>query len=402
MAPGRGRPWKLPRLLLVHIFNKRIGEAEGGTYPATSLAEARTKARTLLAQVQAGEDPVQVQSAEAQQASGMPTLKEYYREFEQVYVNNPGAIRNSTRDHYRWAYEKHVLKSRLARMRMDEVSKTDLEKFVSRLVKKGYARDSIHGIVRVLGKLFNRAVDEGLIVKSPVRKLGEFFRQAPVRNEDINPFSHGESQRLLRMARQLFPDDYYCLFLTAIHTGLRSGEMKALKWDDLDLENMRIEVRRNHSHGQTNAPKTRHGRRTVDMSELLCAEMKRWRTQLQKEWLAKGFSEIPKWVFPNQVGRMLDLDNLKNRQYKRLLRKAKLRYIPFHCLRDTFATLLLMAKVPLTYISEQLGHKDPSVTVEHYARWLPGSNREAMDVLPGPDVEITGRSEIQAEDRINE
>ena len=67
--------------------------------------------------------------------------------------------------------------------------------------------------------------------------------------------------------------------------------------------------------------------------------------------------------------------------------QAKLHYIPFHCLRDTFATLLLMANVPLTYISEQLGHKDPSVTVEHYARWLPGSNREAMDVLPGPDVE---------------
>ena len=60
-------------------------------------------------------------------------------------------------------------------------------------------------------------------------------------------------------------------------------------------------------------------------------------------------------------------------------------------MRDTFATLLLMANVSLTYISEQLGHKDPSVAVEHYARWLPGSNRAAMDVLPGADELVPKR-----------
>ena len=45
--------------------------------------------------------------------------------------------------------------------------------------------------------------------------------------------------------------------------------------------------------------------------------------------------------------------------------------------------LLLMSNTSISYISEQLGHKDPTVTVEHYARWLPGSNQAAMNVLPG-------------------
>ena len=84
---------------------------------------------------------------------------------------------------------------------------------------------------------------------------------------------------------------------------------------------------------------------------------------------------------------MTDTHNLKNRQFKKIIQKAGLRSIPFHSLRDTFATLLLMANTPLSYISEQLGHRDPRVTVEHYAKWLPGSNREAMNALPdlGPD-----------------
>jgi len=363
-----------------------------GTYPSISLAKARKKARDALNQVFDGMDPIKQKLKSRTEVT--PTLRGYYTaEFEKVYVRNIGAVRNSTRDHYRWAFETHILKTRLSKMRLDEIKKIDLENYIAELVARGYAKETIAGIVKSLRKIFNWAVEHEIITKSPVKKLGHLYSQAPVKNEDIDPYSQEEVLSFLSTAKTLYPDDYYFLFLTSIHTGLREGEIKALKWDDLDFDNKRIQIRRNYSHGQMNPPKTKRGKRLVDMSDFLLTELQRWKTKLKEHWLAKGHNEIPEWVFPNKVGKMTDTHNLKNRQFKKIIQKAGLHSIPFHCLRDTFATLLLMANVPLTYISEQLGHRDPRVTVEHYAKWLPGSNREAMNALPSLEraMSLSGR-----------
>ena len=356
-----------------------------GTYPAISLAEARKKARNALNKVFDGQDPAK--QKERSRTDPTPTLQDYYQGFDKMYVSNPGAVRNSTRDHYRWAFETHILRSQLAKLRLDEVEKQDLKHYIADLVTRGYAKDTIDGIVRSLRKIFNQAIDDEHITKSPVKKLGEIYRQAPVKSDEIDPYSQEEVVLFLSTAKTLYPRDYYFLFLTALHTGLREGELKALKWDDdVDFENRRIHVSRNYSHGQMNPPKTRRGKRSVDMSDFLSSELQLWKRELKKYWLAKGHNEIPEWTFPNRKGNMTDTHNLKNRQYRKVIEKAGLRHIPFHCLRDTFATLLLMANTHLSYISEQLGHRDPRVTVDHYAKWLPGSNREAMNTLPSPEA----------------
>ena len=370
--------------VLFYRANGRKRRMTLGTYPAMSLAEARKKARDVLNEVFKGHDPAK-QRLELR-AQPTPTLEGYYGEFDKVFVSNPGAIRNSTRDHYRWAFETHILRTGLGKMRLDEIGKPDIEGYVADLVERGYAKGTIEGIVKSLRKVFNWAVEHEIISKSPVKKLGQLYSQAPVRSAEIDPYSQDEAVLFLATALGLYPDDHYFLFLTAIHTGLREGELKALKWTDMDFENKRIHVRRNYSHGQMNPPKTTRGKRGVDMSDFLLSELKRWKTKLKKYWLTKGQNDIPDWVFPNRVGNMTDTHNLKNRQFKKIIQKAGLRSIPFHSLRDSFATLLLMANTPLSYISEQLGHRDPRVTVEHYAKWLPGSNRKAMNVLPSPEV----------------
>ena len=102
--------------VLFYRANGRKRRMTLGTYPAVSLAEARKKARDVLNEVFKGHDPAK-QRLELR-AQPTPTLEGYYEEFNRVFVSNPGAIRNSTRDHYRWAFETHILRTGLAKMRL--------------------------------------------------------------------------------------------------------------------------------------------------------------------------------------------------------------------------------------------------------------------------------------------
>ena len=99
--------------------------------------------------------------------------------------------------------------------------------------------------------------------------------------------------------------------------------------------------------------------------------------------LKEGSNQIPDWVFTNTKGSWIDIVNVKTRRFKRVLRKAGLRDIRFHDLRHTFASLLLARGAPITYVSSQLGHANPHITMKVYAHWIPNeSQREAVNRLP--------------------
>ena len=79
----------------------------------------------------------------------------------------------------------------------------------------------------------------------------------------------------------------------------------------------------------------------------------------------------------------MSIKNVKTRNFKRVLKKAGLRSIRFHDLRHTFASQLLSKGANILYVSQQLGHADPSITLKIYAKWIPTTGqREAMNVLP--------------------
>ena len=92
----------------------------------------------------------------------------------------------------------------------------------------------------------------------------------------------------------------------------------------------------------------------------------------------------PTWVFCNEMGNMVDPDNLRHRMFYRLLEKTGIRRIRIHDLRHTFATRLLMNGESPAYVKEQMGHSSIQVTVDLYCHWIPGSNRQAVDRLDIP------------------
>ena len=154
-----------------------------------------------------------------------------------------------------------------------------------------------------------------------------------------------------------------------------------MQWDDLDLENRFVEVRRTLRDGKKVYPPKNKKIRRVDMSRQLASELKRLRADRTNETLAKGWGKLPDWVFCSAVGNPLWLSNFERRVFHPLLKKAGLRRIRFHALRHTFASRLLQNGESLVYVKEQMGHSSIQVTVDIYGHLIPGANKAAVDRL---------------------
>ena len=202
----------------------------------------------------------------------------------------------------------------------------------------------------------------------------------------IDPFSREEATDLVRVAREQFPD-WLVWLLTGLRTGLRAGELLALQWGDLNWRGSFLVVRRNFVRGQLTTPKN-HQQRRIDLSRQLRAELYLWRRKQRTARLKHG-QPFPVWVFPSVTGTALDESNVR-KALNRILDAAGLHRRGPHQMRHTFASLLLQEGAPITYVSRQLGHKDPSITLRVYAHWVPdGSAAKAVDLLDDPHPAAT-------------
>lgn len=256
------------------------------------------------------------------------------------------------------------------------------------------ARPSIRIILAGLCAVLNSAIEDQVITDNPARRLSRFYKQAPILHEEIQPLTYEEVPLFLRSALRYSPE-CYPLFLCAIHTGLRSGQLAGLKWDDIDFNGQFLNVRKNIVRGRVHATKTDKMRR-VDMSDALIAELSNLKRQRREEWLSRGKNEIPEWVFCNREGNPADMHNVKNRHFRKCLEKAGLRQIRFHDLRHSFASLLLQDGQSLKYVSDQLGHSSIKMTADVYGHLVPGANRQAVNRLPSIDSRVNYRTAVEA------
>ena len=322
--------------------------------------------------------------------SPAPKLVDYYERFKSRHMKT--AIKESSYIVYESAFRLHTLPE-LGRLRLDQIDRERMEDFIAVLMAKDLSKDYIRLILGSLRVLMNDAIEKGIIENNPVRGLGKFFRQAPVRHAEIEPLTEEESLLFLQTALEWDPE-HYPMFLTSLHTGLRSGEVIALQWPDVDWNGKFISLRRQVVMTKITTLKTKNGKRRVDLSDDLLGTLAALKKKRQEEALKRGSNEISEWVWANEKGQRIDIGNIKANSFKRVLRKAGLRDIRYHDLRHTFASQLLCSGANILYVSQQLGHANPGVTMKIYAKWIPNkSQRQAVNRLPslGRQVE-TGKS----------
>src|SRR5262249_26073626 len=243
--------------------------------------------------------------------------------------------------------------------------------------------------------------------RNPASRMGKFNKKDGGKPA-INPLTREETQVMLDKAEPDFAQ-YYPLFLCAPRSGLREGELIALKGIDLDFNGRFIEVQEKPSRGKNTTPKKGKNRR-VDMSKKWAAVLNdllsRKRAAALRKEMEKPAGELrdaaavvnevmEDWLFttpeiiakskpaqrkPSRGGTQLDPSNLRKVFY-RLLTAANLRRVRFHDLRHTFASLLIQQGESLAYIRDQLGHSGIQITVDTYGHLVPGGNRQAVDKL---------------------
>jgi integrase len=171
------------------------------------------------------------------------------------------------------------------------------------------------------------------------------------------------------------------LYLTAAMTGLRQGELIALRWRDIDWVAAKVRVRRNLVRGQYGTPKSRRSSRAVPMGTRVAAE-------LRGHQLRAAYRDDDDLVFGHpQLGTPLDRSKVRKR-FLAAVRRAGVRdAVRFHDLRHTFGTRMAAAGVPLRTLQEWMGHRDIKTT-QIYADYQPSpTEQQLVDRAFGPGVD---------------
>jgi integrase len=194
-------------------------------------------------------------------------------------------------------------------------------------------------------------------------------------------FSFEQAKAFLKVASE---DRFWALYVLAISTGLRRGELLGLRWEDPDLKRGVLRIRRSLTpNGKSySQPKSAKGRRSVRLTPGAVEALKLHKLNQEREkaclgsrWREQGL------IFPSSIGTPFNPSNLLNRSFKPLLRRAGVPQIRFHDLRHTFATLMFSNGEHPKIVQEILGHAQITLTLDTYSHVLPSMQEGAVGRL---------------------
>lgn len=280
----------------------------------------------------------------------------------------------------------HIL-PRIGTVRLGKLSPQHLQDFYASLANEaGLSNTTIHHIHTSVHKALDAAVRLGLVA----RNVSEYVDVPRKAHFEIKPLTREEARTFLEMAQG---ERLEALYVLALATGMRQGEMLALHWQDVDFDEGAIYVRWNLRHREGvfrfKQPKTRKSRRRIALAAQTIEALRAHRTRQIEERLKAGNvwqsgSQGEQWnelVFCNEIGGPYIPSSAVRSTFTRILRRGNLPTIRFHDLRHTFATLALSARVNPKVVSEMLGHSTIAITLDIYSHVLPDMQQDAVTVM---------------------
>jgi integrase len=231
-----------------------------------------------------------------------------------------------------------------------------------------------------------KALDKAVAWGAVPRNVARAVDRPQVPRTEVVALSPGEVETLLTSARDA-GDRLAPLYIVAVVSGCRKGELLGLTWDDVDLATGRISVKRTLAgitKGQPDFsdPKTTRSRRSIRLSadgaDALRAH--RDRQGCERQALGESYNDH-RLVFATPRGTPIDPDNV-NKHFKAAVRRAGLReHFTFHSLRHSAATMLLTAGVSAKVVADRLGHFSAGFTLDRYVHAVEGLDADAADRL---------------------
>ena len=307
--------------------------------------------------------------------------------FQAFTVSKKNEVAVSTMDGY-----QSVIKNQLTPLLGDtdfrQLSRKRVTAFIVDCFERGWAVNTIKNAVVLLSTICQEHIDdeevETLIGRNPARnglkrilKIAEQFEEQGVKRVDA--FTRTEAAQILAIAQQYEPDAYPVI-MTAFNTGMRRGELLALRWEDIAQDS--ITVSRALVKGRIKSPKSGKMRQVA-----LSPALKQLFKKMRRDRKTKEGLRDPGYVFTTKTGCRWVPNNFSN-AWRRVRRRAvdqadedyPVRPLAFHCTRHTFASWALNANKPIIWVQHQMGHAKASTTLDIYAHFIP-SETENLDFL---------------------
>jgi integrase len=288
----------------------------------------------------------------------------------------------------------------LGHVPLARLSPQAIQGYYSAKLAAGLSPSTLRRHAAVLHVALRHAVRWGLLVRNPC----DMTDPPRPRRTEMRVLDDEQVRLFLGEAKRSSP--YYLLYLAALTTGMRQGELLGLRWQDVDLTLGAIAVRQTfYRLGKQQLfkePKSAKARRSVSTPVVLSAALRRFRAEqdarrqeLGEEYEDRGL------VFCQENGRPLHAHNITQGDLQRVLKLTTLRKdlleqgvpeaalpkplprIRFHDLRHSHATMLAQQGVHPKVVQERLGHGTPAFTLSVYSHVLPGMQEEAIRQLEG-------------------
>jgi integrase len=323
---------------------------------------------------------VRVAQASIAEFGGLPDGRQTLNRLLETWLTE--VVRPNLRPKTIRSYETVVrvhLGPSLGQLRLDDLRPSDVQALLNRLSSSGRSPRTVAMVRDVLRQALNVARRWGLLT----RNVAELVTVPRAMRRERRALAVDEARQFVTA---ISGDRDEALYLLALTTGLRQGEVLGLRWSDLDLEaergSTRIVQALSRVHGARLVdPKSAKGRRTVPLGRSIVLALRGHRARQATDRLLAGTRWIETGlVFTTRIGTPRDGPTVTRRLHA-ILESAELPQITFHDLRHSYASLMLAQGVPARVVMETLGHTDIRLTMNVYAHVPSELQRVATDRL---------------------
>ncbi len=286
---------------------------------------------------------------------------------QQFVPNVFPVLKLSTQDRYRRTLDNHILPALGAR-RLCDMGTLDLQRFILQKADTGLSWACVDHYRHLLSKIFSTAKKWSYYSGENPAAGVELPEKKSVREKHV--LTPEQISQLL----SVLGEPVRTMFLLAILTGLRVGEILGLRWKDLDFGSGQLRVEQACYRGRVGSPKTQGSKRCLPLPLALVDCLVQYRVQGIR-------SEPDDLLFQTANGNAMSDTNLLHRHLKPAGQQIGATWLNWHTLRRTHATLLQMAGGSLKDAQAQLGHSKLSTTLELYTLPIPSQQRAAVEKL---------------------
>lgn len=300
-------------------------------------------------------------------------------EFLRFWLSDVVTVQPKTWEHYDLCIRRVL--PYIGKLKLSAVGPGELVAVWARLKEKGLANRTIKHCHDVLHNALEVAVEWRYLPYNPVTAA----KSPRVERKEMRTLTSAQVRTLFEVTKH---DRWHALWVMLVTTGVRLGEVTALRWSDVDLQRGRIVIQRTLQRQRVRGlvikePKSDHSVRSVHLTPAAVAALKEYRSWLLEQRAAAGeMWQDYDLVFPSLTGGPVDPSRV-NQAFHTALHKAGLPRLRPHDLRHTAATLLLEAGIHPKVVQEMLGHSSITLTLDTYSHVTPRLHQEAASAMQG-------------------